>query len=245
MESSVQTQPSFSDDDDDDVALFSPFFETPTTTTLKQRRRRRRHLSHRSALLREEEEEEEEDFCQSMRMRKRTRERDTMSFEFFPLLGGMNVVPLAWTLARDDDDRRKEKKKKKNDDPGSRRRRLFENEARLACSPFVFFWGGGVFCARARALQQHFRTNREDFWGNFFVWKNKRNNKSCRKSTLKNTTKSTTTTTQRTKNLPLPNTRRTRLRRRRLLHRRRLRVFHRCSGDAHCSVLSTNRESQT
>lgn len=59
----------------------------------------------------------------------------------------MNVVPLAWTLARDDD-RRKEKKKKKNDDPGSRRR-LFENEARLACSPFVFL--GGVFCARARS----------------------------------------------------------------------------------------------
>ena len=57
----------------------------------------------------------------------------------------MNVVPLAWTLARDDD-RRKEKKKK-NDDPGSRR--LFENEARLACSPFVFL--GGVFCARARS----------------------------------------------------------------------------------------------
>ena len=54
----------------------------------------------------------------------------------------MNVVPLAWTLARDDE-RRKEKK---NDDPG--RRRLFENGARLACSPFVF-WGGIL---RARAL---------------------------------------------------------------------------------------------
>ena len=59
----------------------------------------------------------------------------------------MNVVPLmAWTLARDDD-RRKEKKTK-NDDPGSRRR-LFENEARLACSAFVFFWEGIL---RARAL---------------------------------------------------------------------------------------------
>ena len=57
----------------------------------------------------------------------------------------MNVVPLAWTLARDDE-RRKEKK---NDDPG--RRRLFENGARLACSPFVFFGGG--YSARARALQ--------------------------------------------------------------------------------------------
>ena len=86
----------------------------------------------------------------------------------------MNVVPLAWTLARDDD-RRKEKKKK-NDDPGSRRR-LFENEARLACSPFVFFWGGIL---RARALYSTLGRT-EDFWGNFFVWKNKRN-KSCRKA---------------------------------------------------------------
>ena len=56
----------------------------------------------------------------------------------------MNVVPLAWTLARDDE-RRKEKK---NVDPG--RRRLFENGARLACSPFVFLGG---YSARARALQ--------------------------------------------------------------------------------------------
>ena len=39
--------------------------------------------------LREEEEEEEEDFCQSMRMMMRTRERDTMSFESFsPFWGG-------------------------------------------------------------------------------------------------------------------------------------------------------------
>lgn len=145
----------------------------------------------------------------------------------------MNVVPLAWTLARDDD-RRKEKKKKKNDDPGSRRR-LFENEARLACSAFVFFWEGIL---RARALYSSTLGRTERIFGETFL---------CGanlKSTLKNTTKSTTTTTQRTKNLPLPNTRRTRLRRRRLL-RRRLRVFHRCSGDAHCSVLSTNRESQT
>jgi hypothetical protein len=72
----------------------------------------------------------------------------------------MNVVPLAWTKLARDDERRKEKKKK-NDDPRGRRRRLFENEARLACSPFVF-WGG--YSARARALQH------EDFWGNFFVW---------------------------------------------------------------------------
>ena len=91
----------------------------------------------------------------------------------------MNVVPLAWTLARDDD-RRKEKKKKKNDDPGSRRR-LFENEARLACSPFVFFFGGGGIL-RARALYSSTLGRTEDFWGNFFVWKNKRNNKSCRKA---------------------------------------------------------------
>ena len=95
------------------------------------------------------------------------RKRHNVVREFFPLLGGMNVVPLmAWTLARDDDDRRKEKKKKKNDDPGSRRR-LFENEARLACSPFVFFFGGGGYSARARALQQHFRTNR-GFLGKLF-----------------------------------------------------------------------------
>ena len=143
----------------------------------------------------------------------------------------MNVVPLAWTLARDDD-RRKEKKKK-NDDPG-RRRRLFENEARLAGSAFVFFWEGIL---RARALY-----STRIFGETFLCGANL-------KSTLKNTTKSTTTTTtttRRTKNLPLPNTRRkTRLYRRRRLLRRRLRVFHRCSGDAHCSVLSTNRESQT
>ena len=69
----------------------------------------------------------------------------------------MNVVPLAWTLARDDE-RRKEKK---NDDPG--RRLLFENGARLACSPFVVLGGDS---ARARALQ-HFRTNR-GFLGKLF-----------------------------------------------------------------------------
>lgn len=146
----------------------------------------------------------------------------------------MNVVPLAWTKLARDDERRKEKKKK-NDDPRGRRRRLFENEARLACSAFVFFWEGIL---RARALY-----STRIFGETFLCGANL-------KSTLKNTTKSTTTTTtttRRTKNLPLPNTRRkTRLcRRRRRLLRRRLRVFHRCSGDAHCSVLSTNRESQT
>ena len=65
----------------------------------------------------------------------------------------MNVVPLAWTKLARDDERRKEKKKK-NDDPRGRRRRLFENEARLACSPFVFL--GGVFCARARSTARGF-----------------------------------------------------------------------------------------
>ena len=78
----------------------------------------------------------------------------------------MNVVPLmAWTLARDDDDRRKEKKKK-NDDPGSRRR-LFENEARLACSPFVFFWGGGIL--RARALYSSTLGRTERIFGETFL----------------------------------------------------------------------------
>ncbi len=64
-------------------------------------------------------------------------------------------VPLAWTLARDD------RRKEKNDDAG--RRRLFENGARLACSPFVF-WGGDIL--RARALYST-RTNR-GFLGKLF-----------------------------------------------------------------------------
>ena len=76
----------------------------------------------------------------------------------------MNVVPLAWTLARDDD-RRKEKKTK-NDDPGSRR--LFENEARLACSPFVFFWGGeGIL--RGRALYSSTLGRTERIFGETFL----------------------------------------------------------------------------
>ena len=64
----------------------------------------------------------------------------------------MNVVPLAWTKLARDDERRKEKKKK-NDDPRGRRRRLFENEARLACSSFVF---GGGYSARARSTARGF-----------------------------------------------------------------------------------------
>lgn len=80
------------------------------------------------------------------RERKDDDDAHTMSFESFSPFWGDECrgdVPLAWTkLARDD------RRKEKNDDAG--RRRLFENGARLACSPFVFLGG---YSARARALQ--------------------------------------------------------------------------------------------
>ena len=147
-----------------------------------------------------------------------------MSFEFFPLLDV--DVPLAWTWTPSRPPRARAQdrgKEKKNDG----RRRLFENGARLACSLFVY----GVFCARALHEDERFG---ETFCGAKAV--EKHFEKSCGKDcgARQSTTKST-----RTKNPPLPNTRRTRRRR-----RRRLR-FHRRPGDAHLSVLSTNRESQT